>query len=305
MQKSLRRKIIIGSLATAFVSLAGLIIAFVLGFGLVAIFPMLFLSGSLLTIISLRAIDLKDKSWARKLAKYSLFLLPVSGLISILVAITYSEYSIAFYISLVSTLSFLILVLIHLFLYTDATSLTSIIIFLSFSIVGIFFKRMHWPLAGLIITTFSMLLSAGSFMFGIRCLTLADKNTYFRNVSFSACLAISIAFLGHMFKLQHWPIAGILVVSGMASLIVVTIYVLITLHSSGFIDWQPYYKKILRRILIPGAFIFILFISRYMVPELNTLIWSPDSLRSERKAAGYGFEMRDYKIEEKNGIKPE
>jgi len=305
MEKSLKRKIITISLVIAFVSLAGIIIAFVLGFGRIAILPTLFLSGSILTIISLYAIDLSGKSWARKLARYSLFLLPVSGLISILIAVSFSEYSIGFYVSLLFTLSFLILTLVHLFLYTDATSLTSIIIFLTFSIVGIYFKRMHWPLAGLIISIFSLLLSAGSYIYGIRCLTLAGKNTYFRNVSFSGSLAITIAFLGYFFKMQHWILGGYLTIAGIASLVIVTIYVLITLPSSGYIDWQPYYKKILRRILIPGAFIFILFISRYFVPELNTLIWTPSVVRSERKAPSYGFEMRDYTIEEKNGLKQE
>jgi hypothetical protein len=306
MQKSLQRKIIIGSLVAAFVSLAaGLITALIFDLEPATVASMLLLSFSLLTIISLYALEILVKSWVRKIVKYSLFLFPISGFISVFIAVAYSEYSAGFYVSLIFTLLLLILVLIHLFLYTDAISLTSVIILLSLLIVGIFFKRMHWPLASLIISMFSTLLSAGSFMFGIRCLTLSGKNTYFRNVTFIGSCALSISFLGQMFKLQHWAFAGVLVVIGFTSLIVGTIYVLITLHSSGFIDWQPFYKKILRRILIPWTFIFILYVSRYMVPELNSLIWSPDARKIDRNIPAYGFNMKDYTIENRNGINPE
>ncbi len=305
MQKSLKRKIIIVSLVIAFISLAGLITALIINSQPPVVISMLFLSFSLLTIISLYALEMKVESWARKIAKYSLFLFPVSGLVSIFMVVIYSEYSAAFYVTLIFTLLLLILVLIHVTLYTDALSLFSVTLFLSLLIVGIFFKRMHWPLAGLIISIFSTLLSVGSYMFGIRCLTIADKNTYFRNVSFYGSLAVSIAFLGQMFKIQHWPAGGTLTLAGMVSLIVMTIYILITLHSSGYIDWQPYYKKILRRILIPGAFIFILYVSRYMVPELNTLIWSPDARKIIKNIPSYGFNMKDYPIENKNGINTE
>jgi hypothetical protein len=38
-----------------------------------------------------------------------------------------------------------------------------------------------------------------------------------------------------------------------------------------------------------------------MVPELNTLIWTPDVTR--KNLSNYGFSMKDYSIVEKNGIK--
>jgi hypothetical protein len=130
MQKSLQRKIIIGSLVVAFVSLAGLITTLILDLGPAAIAPMLLLSFSLLTIISLYALEIDVKSRVRKFVKYSLFLFPISGFISIFIAATYSEYSVGFYVSLIFTVLLLILVLIHLFLYTNAISLTSVIIFI-------------------------------------------------------------------------------------------------------------------------------------------------------------------------------
>jgi hypothetical protein len=108
-----------------------------------------------------------------------------------------------------------------------------------------------------------------------------------------------------MFKLQHWPAAGYLLQIGLASLIIGTLYILLTLHSSGFIDWKKFHKKILGKILIPWTFIFIMYISRFMVPELYTLIWSPDSFITKKTEQPYGFDMKDYIINNKDLIKPE
>ena len=175
------------------------------------------------------------------------------------------------------------------------------ILFIILIMTGLFMKRQHWPLAGMTITGFTLLLSAGCFMFGLRCLFLGGKMTYFRNVTFFGGIFTAIAFMGQLFKIQHWTGAGPLVITGFTGLILGSIYVLITLHSSGYIDWQPLHKKVLRKILIPWTFIFFMYISRYMVPELNTLIWTPDVTR--KKLSSYGFMMKDYSVEEKNGIK--
>jgi hypothetical protein len=233
-----------------------------------------------------------------------MFLLPFFAVAAVYIDYTGSNNSV-FIILFVFVLILTLLTLIHLFLYTNAISLTGVIVLLLFIVTGMYFKRNHWPLAGMIMTTFSFLLSVGSFMYGIRCLFLADKIIYFRNASFFGSCALSIAFLGYLFKFQHWAGAGPLVIVGFASQIVVTIYILLTLHSSGFIDWQPFYKKILRRILIPWTFILFLYISRFMVPELNTLIWTPEARKTDRTVPIYGFGMKDYKIENKNEINPE
>jgi hypothetical protein len=42
-----------------------------------------------------------------------------------------------------------------------------------------------------------------------------------------------------------------------------------------------------------------------MVPELYTLIWSPDSFIKNKTEQPYGFNMKDYNIDNKDLIKPE
>ena len=306
MEKSLYRKILIGSLAGIFAVTAGLVAAIVAGAESANVGPLLIFMYSfpLSSLITLYAIKLKDKSWARRIAKFSLYALPVPVALVVYLTST-SGFPIGIIITIIFAVLLFFLTWIHIFIYTDATSISGVIIILILLVAGIIMKRNHLLYSGIIISISSMFISLGSYMFGIRCLFLSENIAYFRNLSFWGGCIISIAFLGQLFKLQHWAGAGIFSTIGLVFLIIGTLYFLLTLHSSGFIDWKPFHKKILRRILIPWAFIFILYISRYMVPELNTIIWSPDTFITNRTAPGYGFGMKDYTINNTDLIKPE
>jgi hypothetical protein len=190
----------------------------------------------------------------------------------------------------------------YLSLYTDAESMTGSIVLLSLIILAIIFKRLHLFGSGPFLTLISSFFSIVSFMFGIRCLYLAEKNSYFKYLSYFGSLFVSISFTGLLFKLMHWPTAGILLYFTSFSVVIGTIIVLFTLPSSGYIDWQSLHKKVLRRILIPWSLIFALFIINFLFPGLSNAIWS----RSQnQKAETTHFEMIDYNIEQKNGLNPE
>jgi hypothetical protein len=258
------------------------IFVFVLGFSLIA-------------LISSFALKYQSERQVRNIAKYSLYVLPVFIVLS-----SFAPYESFLYpVIMIVTILIAIAAMIFIFLYSSAESLSGVIVLLIISIIGIFFKRNHFFFSGVILSTSIMLISAGSFMFGIRCLYLSDKINYFRNITFIGSCILSVAFLGQLFKLQHWIGAGLLLAVGFSSLIIGTLYLLITLHSSGYIDWQPSLKKIFRKILIPWAFIFLLYISRFMVPELNALIFSPNPKLQELNISEYGFGMKDYNIGEK------
>jgi cytochrome c biogenesis protein CcdA len=108
---------------------------------------------------------------------------------------------------------------------------------------------------------------------------------------------LPVSFLGLLCKLQRWPGGDALLKTGEISLVLLTIFVLLVLPSTGFIDWLPLHKKILKRLLLSWALIFFLFLVRYLLPEANRLLWN-----SEKNVTLYGFEMKDYEPEIKNGL---
>jgi hypothetical protein len=294
LKPSLHRKIVLFSLILIVISLAVIVAGIIIDTFSTVIFVFV-LGFSLIALISSFALKYQSERQVRNIAKYSLYVLPVFIVLS-----SFAPYESFLYpVIMIVTILIAIAAMIFIFLYSSAESLSGVIVLLIISIIGIFFKRNHFFFSGVILSTSIMLISAGSFMFGIRCLYLSDKINYFRNITFIGSCILSVAFLGQLFKLQHWIGAGLLLAVGFSSLIIGTLYLLITLHSSGYIDWQPSLKKIFRKILIPWAFIFLLYISRFMVPELNALIFSPNPKLKELNISEYGFGMKDYNIGEK------
>lgn len=294
MKPSLHRKIVLFSLILIAISLAVIVAGIIIDTFSTVIFVFV-LAFSLIALISSFALKYQSERQVRTIAKYSLYVLPAFIVLS-----SFTPYESFLYpVIMIVTILIAIAAMIFIFLYSSAESLSGVIVLLIISIVGIFFKRNHIFFSGVILSTSIMLISAGSFMFGIRCLYLSEKINYFRNITFIGSCILSVAFLGQLFKLQHWIGAGFLLAVGFSSLIIGTLYLLITLHSSGYIDWQPSLKKIFRKILIPWAFIFLLYISRFMVPELNALIFSSNPKLKELNISEYGFGMKDYNIGEK------
>jgi len=299
LKTSLHRKIVLTSLIISAISVALIVAGAIIDTFSTVIFGYLF-GFSLLALTSSFAIKYQAKKWLINFARYSLYLLPV---FSILTAFAPYE-SILFPVLMVVTVLMAVSALIFIYIYSSAESTAGVIALLIISIIGIFLKRNHIMFSGLILSTSISLISAGSFMFGIRCLYLSEKNNYFRNVTFIGSCILSVAFLGQLLKLQHWESAGLLLITGFSSLIIGTLYILITLHSSGYIDWQSSLKKVFIKIVIPWAFIFLLYISRFMVPELNELIFTPSPKSTEVMISPYGFGMKDYAIKDKNEDRP-
>ena len=199
---------------------------------------------------------------------------------------------------------FTYILLIYVYLYTKATALAGTIVFLVIMLVGMFLKRHHLMFAGYAMVVGCGMLSIGSFMFAIRCLYLSENHTYFRNITFFGGIVLSLSFLGSLFKLQHWPLAGPLLMTSLVLLILGTVFLLFTLHSSGIIEWSSTLKRIFVKILIPWAFIFFIIFSRFLIPDLYNIIWSldPKKRNTPTTESITGFGMKDYEIEKKNGM---
>ena len=97
--------------------------------------------------------------------------------------------------------------------------------------------------------------------------------------------------------MQHWPLGGILMYSSNILLPLATIVILLTLPSSGFIEWKSLHKRIMLRLLLPWTLIFFLFLLCYLLPEVDSIVWTRDVVQSST-----GFDMPDYDIELKNDL---
>jgi hypothetical protein len=301
MEKIIHRKILIGSVILAVLSVIPFIIDVRID-GIYAItLPAVLILFSIFSIVTSYSIKFQDRVWLTKSSRYATFLAPLFIPLTIFFQFSFGSSSL-FLILILLTSILTILALLHLFIYSDSESLIGVIVFLVMIAFGIFLKKNRLMFGSITLTVFSLLMSIGSVIFGIRCLFFDRKNIYFRNVTFFGSIILAIAFVGQMFKLQHWPYQGLLLITGLIMLVLGSIYLLITLPSSGFIDWSKFHKRVLRRILIPWIFIFFLYISRFMVPELYKVIWSPDPFI---KNPTFGFSMKDYTIERKNGLENE
>ncbi|MFH0842830.1 MAG: hypothetical protein V1903_09445 [Bacteroidota bacterium] len=267
------------------------------------IFSGVFAVYSTTALISAFAIKYQEKRWLRIAAKSSLFLLPV------LIGFIGWRVGDSDNISIIEVILLVVLtylMLIHIYLYTKATALAGTIVLLCIMLLGMLLKRNHMFGAGYAMTVGCGLLSIGSLMFAIRCLFFSENQAYFRIVTFFGGIILSLSFLGSLFKLQHWPGAGPLLMTSLVLLILGTVFLLFTLHSSGIIEWSSAFRRIFIKILIPWAFIFFIYFSRFLIPDLYDLIWSPYAKRAESVTTIItGFGMKDYEIEKKNGLNTE
>lgn len=260
-------------------------------------YSILLMTISFLAIITSFAIQYENRKWIRKAALISLILLPV---LTFLTTVIYANYNFPpVFVILILFLTFLLSV-IYISVFSKDVALTWTVAFILFLITGIIFKRYHLNGASVLITGGCATLGIGVLMFGIRCLFIVEKSPYLRNIAFLGSILSAVGFIGLLFKIQHWAGGGYLLNIANISMILGTIIVLLTLPSSGYIDWQPQYKKIFRKILLPWILIFVLFIVRFMFPDVHNMIWGN---YREKKEAPFGFEMKDYPVGHKNGLK--
>jgi len=87
-------------------------------------------------------------------------------------------------------------------------------------LIGVAFKSQHWPGAGVAVT-----LGAALFALGYSVMLLIEKNkiarySYQKFVNLMTCLTMFIIMTAFLFKIQHWPGAGIGIYLGHLMLLV-------------------------------------------------------------------------------------
>jgi len=104
-----------------------------------------------------------------------------------------------------------------------ATLLLGVISSLIF-VLGVLFKWQHWPGAGI-----ALLVSIILFAFGYSPLLMMDKNNFAQNsnqklINLASMIAMIIIAISFLFKVMHWPGAGVGVI-----VVNLTLIVLVTL----------------------------------------------------------------------------
>lgn len=279
----------IGSIAAKFYSDNDL--EFIISSWIVAmIFP-------LTTLLTSYLLVAKEKPWLLRAAKYTTFFYPLC-IIAALAILFLIDNTLVQIILITFCVTITVLAVMHIFIFSNPANLTGTIIFIVLITTCIFLKRYHVPFGGIAFSVVLMLFSLGSYMFGVRCLYLSDKNKYFSYTSFIGSCLITITFMGLLWKMQHWPLGSFLVNTSYIITAAGTLIVLLTLASSGFLDWPILQKKVLRRLLLPWIMIFLFFIIRFLLPDVNKVIWTKDL-----RVINNGFGMYDYNIDSGDNAK--
>jgi hypothetical protein len=166
-------------------------------------------------------------------------------------------------------------------------------------IIGLLFKRNHMAGGGLIISLSSVLLCILSLTVSFRAFRIKD-NRYLSILIFACSLILAVLSTSFLFKIQHWPGAGLMIGISIPGLIIATLIILLTLPGSNFIEWTSEQKKILLRgLLIPWLFFIYTLITTSLIQPYNQF---KPFFFLDRKHSEVKFNMDDYKVNNKNGL---
>ena len=121
-------------------------------------------------------------------------------------------------------------------------------------IIGLIFKLMHWPFAGLILTISLTSLAMFYIASAFNAFEDKDKN---RGLSVVCGIFMSITTIGILFKFMHWPMANIQLLVGAIPLPILFLVTLLLKLKQKDEILQTYYKNMLLRL---GIFIILLFL---------------------------------------------
>ncbi len=264
---------------------------------------------SVLNLIALFSLRYSERKWLRNIAGFSLYILlfSISGFYLLYDNIISTETH--FRIFLVVLFIILIIlsclfVLINIFLLKEAGKIIDLMVLLLLIVISLIFQRFFLTnnrMAEYFFTAFvvlTLLTGCGMYLFGVSCLYKVEKNPYLKIVSFLA--GLFIAFGSLLFALiMSSERVHILELIYFIPAILLTLIVLLSLPVSGYINWTSLHKKILKKIMISWLFFFLTFSVRFVFPEYFRII------EIKNYNPGYQFDMKDYELQNKNGLKPE
>jgi hypothetical protein len=256
------------------------------------------LAFSISNIIVIIVLKFERKKWFRKVVQILTYILPVYFFILLAPAEWIYVNSdpgvfllnLGIIISLVSTL-------IYVYILNKPESTAGLLIIISYVILTLVLKQVYKQTSEEVIGYGLFLLGPGMNMFGIRILIIINKNNYLKSISFLSGILILFVSL-EMIWLSPTGTSVMLVINTFL-IFLLTLIVLLSIPASGYFNWDPLHKKIFKKILIPWIFILLIVSVRFIFPDLNKLFFRQKPNEYQE------FYMRDYQIENKNGLDPE
>jgi len=232
-----------------------------------------------------------EKSPQRRKAIIALIIAAVSQVLLAVILFLIPPLIPDFVFSIHIALTFLEIVVISL-LSTPNYNLG--IVFLVMILVAIFFRRMRWPVTGILNTIGFSGLALFSFSYAAIFLQRFKHNAFLRFIGFASCTVLSIVSLGLLWKNQHWPSANIILNTGLGIFIPFLFAFVFTLPGSNYINWNKNERLLFFRVIvIPMIFVYTLCVLMFVMPDLWTAI-------TRRPLTP--FEMSDFELFVKPGI---
>jgi hypothetical protein len=145
------------------------------------------------------------------------------------------------------------------------------LVFLLVVIIAIIFRSQRWPLTGLFFGIGFTGLGCVSFYSSAIFLKKYNHIPFLKYIGFSSSIILSIVSMGLLWKNMHWPLAGIVLNSGLVIFIPFLFAFIFTLPGSNYINWDKSERIVFSRaVIIPMIFLYILCVLMFVFPDLWT-----------------------------------
>jgi len=211
-------------------------------------------------------------SGVQKLKKILLILIPVLFVVSVIMFLLRKFITIG--PALLAWLFFLIGTIISVVL--SRKFYNWIFIFLVLIFTAIFLRTYRIPPWHLLVVIGFSGIAFISFYSAFYFLKKFDHNKFLRYIGFSSGIILTFIFMGQMWKMMHWPVAGFIQTVGVILFTPYLFAFMLLLPGSGYVNWsKPDRVVFFRVIIIPMIFIWFLIIIMYVLPGIWQLLRSP------------------------------
>jgi hypothetical protein len=197
----------------------------------------------------------------------------------------------------------MLLATINIFILRESGESTSVLILISLISISFVIQRFSTLQDDIVDFSFTffllitLLTGSGMLLYGFRCLLQIKKNLYLKYISLIACLVIAYGSYVFASKMTGEGVPFLELIYFVPAFLL-TLVVLFSLPFSGYIHWIYLHKRILKKIMIPWIFFFIVFSVSIVSPDLiRKIITREDNKTIE-------FRMNDYELKNKNGLEP-